>query len=162
MSVSVHRDSFLPVEPIDIGIATHGRSSGEMIIALELRFNDLLEASLLARALQLLLESEPILHSRLVLTTATPRWEPVPESTRRALVFTTARQTYERMRCAGLDATENVPLAVCLWRRDRGDQLLIQMVHEAGDGVALQRLSERLASIYRHVCNDRHYRPPPV
>jgi len=58
-----------------------------------------------------------------------------------------------------MDATANVQVALCLWRRDAGDRLVIKMTHAVGDGVGLQLLAARLASIYSDLCVDLGHRP---
>jgi NRPS condensation-like uncharacterized protein len=151
----------LTVEPADLAVFTIGRRSGEMVIAMELRFDGRLDAHLLTHASKLLLDAEPILACRLVTDAPTPRWQPVPHADRRGLVVTDSREEYEEIWRSALNATSNVQVALCLWRGEDGDQLLVQMTHEVGDGVSIQRVTARLASIYSGLCADTTYRPVP-
>jgi NRPS condensation-like uncharacterized protein len=151
----------LTVEPADLAVFTVGRRSGEMVIAMELRFDGRLDEHLLTHASKLLLDAEPILACRLVTDAPTPRWQPVPHVDRSGLVVTNFREEYQDICRSALNATSNVQVALCLWRREDGNQLLVQMTHEVGDGVGIQRVAARLASIYSGICADTTYRPVP-
>ena len=74
----------LVVEPIDLAVYAAGKQrDGEMVIELELEFEDRLDDRLLARSIELLLDAEPILGCRLALRTPKPQWEGVPAAERR-------------------------------------------------------------------------------
>jgi NRPS condensation-like uncharacterized protein len=151
----------LVVEPLDLALHVFGRQCGEMVIQMELCFGDQLEEHVLATALDILLDVEPVLGCRLDLSDSRPRWKPVPKSLRRPLTFSQRHEEYEAVRRTGLDATANVQIAACLLRRADGDHLLIKMSHEAGDGVALQYVVSRVSSIYTELLRDWSYRPKP-
>ena len=150
----------LMVEPFDLAVHAAGKQcDGEMVIELELEFKGRLDEHLLARAADLLLDAEPVLGCRLVINAPKPHWEAVPAAERRELCVTYVPEGYESFRRTGLDATANVQVALCLWRRDAGDRLVVKMTHEVGDGVGLQSLAARLAAIYSELCVDPGYRP---
>jgi NRPS condensation-like uncharacterized protein len=149
----------LAAEPTDLALHVLGRQCGEMVIEMELTFERQLDEHSLARAVDLLLDAEPVLGCRLDVCAPTPRWTPVVTSLRRRLTFTHAPEEYEQDRRTGLDATTNVQLATCLLRRTNGDRLLVKMTHEVGDGVGLQYLVSRLAAIYAQLGSDPAYRP---
>ena len=147
--------------PADLGIHTAGRESGEMVIEMELGFDGRLDESLLSRALELLLDAEPILACRLVVDAPQPCWQIVPQADRTRLIVTRIAGEYEAFRTTGLDPTKNVQVELCLGRHERGDRLIIKMTHEVGDGVGLQLLTSRLSSLYSRLCTDSSYRPSP-
>jgi NRPS condensation-like uncharacterized protein len=132
-----------------------------MIIGLEIVFEGRLDVDLLVLATELLFDAEPLLACRFAIYAGGFRWDPVPRADRRVLVVTHVREEYERIRRAGLDASSNVQVALCVWRREDGDLLLVQMTHEVGDGVSIRSLTARLASIYSNLCVDSAYRPRP-
>jgi len=151
----------LVAAPLDLTLHAIGYRSGEMVIEMELAFAGRLDESLLSLAVDLLLDAEPVLGCRLVIDESQARWELVSTGSRRGLTLTSCVEEYEGTRRTGLDATANVQIAVCLWRCEEGDRLLVKMTHEVGDGVGLQLLASRLASIYTELCNDITYRPRP-
>jgi NRPS condensation-like uncharacterized protein len=148
----------LDVSPIDLALHRL-RAHGEMVIVMELDFAGRLDPQILARAADLLLDAEPILACRLVLDEQGPRWEPVAKARRNAFTITYRAADYETVRLNGLDATANVQATWCLWRRESGDRLLVKMTHEAGDGVSLQYLVSRMASIYSALCGNASHQP---
>jgi NRPS condensation-like uncharacterized protein len=132
-----------------------------MVIAMEMDFRDPLDADVLARAVDLVCDAEPVLGCRLDLEANPPCWSPVPRDSRRGLVLVEQRDAYEQFMYAPLDATEQVQVAVCLWRHDAGDRLLVKMTHTVGDGVGLQSLIARLSQIYSAVESNPRYAPQP-
>jgi NRPS condensation-like uncharacterized protein len=146
------------VASADLELHALGRRCGEMVIEMELGFHGRLDPNLLARAADLLLDAEPVLGCRLVVNTSRVLWQHVPRSERRLLTITEGCDEYERVRRAGLDASANVQLVLCLWRHQDGDRLLVKMTHEVGDGVGLQFLVTRLSSIYSALCTNPAYR----
>jgi NRPS condensation-like uncharacterized protein len=130
-----------------------------MAIGLELEFAGNLDEHLLTQASDLLLDVEPVLGCRLVVDPPGPHWQSVPKSQRAILRTARSSDEYERVRSTGLNATRGVQVALCLWRGERGDRLLVKMTHAVGDGVALQFLTGRLGALYSQLRRDAGYRP---
>jgi NRPS condensation-like uncharacterized protein len=151
----------IPATPSDL-VVQSWQSSGEMVIELELAFDGRLDEQVLARAAELLLEVEPLLGSRLVPDASTPHWERLPRSSRDVLTVASTPAEYEAVRRTGLDATRGAQVVLCLLPGEPSDRLLIKMSHVAGDGVGLQLLARRLASLYSELVLDPAYRPRPA
>src|SRR5690349_4937541 len=118
--------------PVDLALHEMGQYC-EPVIELELTFKSHLDASLLARSIELLFEAEPILGCRLLVDSNNPRWEVVPRVGRTPLITVSSLEEYESIQRSGLDATANVQVVVCLWRQPHGDRLLVKMTHQVGD-----------------------------
>jgi len=129
------------------------------VIALECAFGGRLDVATLTRAAELLVDTEPILGFMLVEDAPAPHWRRVPASERRLVTLVRTRTEYERLRRSGMDAGAGVQLALCLWRGEAADRLLVKMTHAAGDGASLQLLARRLASLYSELTLDPSYRP---
>jgi NRPS condensation-like uncharacterized protein len=151
----------IPATPSDL-VVQSWQSSGEMVIELELAFDGRLDEEVLARSAELLLEVEPLLGSRLVPHASTPHWERLPLSSRDVLTVASTLAEYEAVRRTGLDATSGAQVVLCLLPAEPGDRLLIKMSHVVGDGVGLQLLARRLASLYSELVLDPAYRPRPA
>ena len=148
--------------PLDLVVhAWQATGAGELIAEMELEFDRRLDVPLLALASDLLLEAEPILGCKLVVDSPAPYWQRLPRGVLRQLVVTDEPEAYLRFRHSGLDATEGAPVAMCLWRREAGDRLLIKMAHQVGDGGGLHVIAARLSSIYTALHADPRYRPAP-
>jgi len=160
-SSSVDPAQSVSADPMDLWFYAVDGRLGQMVIEMELAFAGRLDEHLLARATELLLDTESVLGCRLNVEAPQPRWQPVPSEDRARLVLTDRQDVYDGMRCEGLDAAANVQVALCLWRHDEGDRLLVKMTHAVGDGAALQSLVARLASIYSGLCADPAYQPRP-
>jgi NRPS condensation-like uncharacterized protein len=132
---------------------------GLLAIGLEMDFDQRLDEHILERASVMLLDAEPILGCQLVVDAPTPHWRMLPASARHVLRVTNASAEYDEIGRGGLDATQNVQVAICLFRHDDGDRLLIRMTHEVGDGAGLQYLALRLSAIYSALCLDPTHQP---
>jgi NRPS condensation-like uncharacterized protein len=155
----MHATHRIAAAPADLAVHSW-RHLGEMVIELELGFDGRLDEAVLAQAGELLLDVEPILGCRLVADPPTAHWER-EGSTRGILTVTRTADGYERVRRTGLDATRGLQVALCLWRRDRGDRLLVKMTHVVGDGVGLQLLAGHLGTLYTELTRDPGFRPSP-
>jgi len=147
-----------PASDVDLAFYRLWRGT-KGVIALECAFGGALDASVLASAVELLLDDQPIVGSRLVPEPHDPHWLPVRGSERAVLTVVDSGLEFERMRCVGVDAAAGPQIALVLWRRAQGDRLLLKVTHVLGDGVSLQLLAGRLASLYSSLAEDPDHRP---
>ena len=149
-------DPYLPTVFSDIFVHSWQKSGiGELILAMEMRFDAPLNEQVLARAADLILDAEPVLGCRL--NPRAPRWERLPADRRKVLTMTESRSVYARFRHSGLDAGAGPQLAICLGRFDDGDQMIIKLTHEVADGAALKDVAYRLSEIYTTLSNGGEY-----
>lgn len=158
MEISQH----VPAAPMDLLLQSWQATGGEFIAQMELEFDRRLDVHLLKHAADLLLEAEPILNSKLVIDTPVPYWQRLSEEKRNLLIVADTSNVYETFRHSGLDATQGAQVALCLWRCEAGDRLLIKMTHQVGDGGGMHAVTERLSSIYSALHTDPRYRPEPT
>ncbi len=59
------------------------------------------------------------------------------------------------------EATEGLPVSALLLHLDGGERLLLRVNHLLADGGGTKRLAYRLASAYRQLIDDPHWRPTP-
>ena len=149
----------LPATGVDLAYYDW-KGRGEPVIGLECAFLGRLDERVLERAVDLLVDVEPILGFRLVPDAPVPEWTELPRSERDLLTVVHSPDEYESARRTGLDAARGAQLEVRLLSGGGGDRLLLRITHALADGFSLQSLAARLASLYSAVRADPDHRPP--
>lgn len=135
--------------------------SSDMMIQLELDFDQRLDAGKMARAAELMMDAEPILGCRLVKTNRKLHWERLDEEKRAAFLIAKDEQEYEAFKFGEIDTYKGPQLKVCLWRSPDGDRLLLKVAHQTADMGGVKEISAKLSEIYRNLAVSPDYRPEP-
>ncbi|MBI5486632.1 MAG: hypothetical protein HY905_04825 [Deltaproteobacteria bacterium] len=133
----------------------------EMIITLEAHFDGRLDPDRLTRAVELVLDAEPVLGCRFVYDRWRPYWERLPLPINDAFLVAADAASFEAFACEPLDPGRGPQLLVCLWPAPEGDRLLVKVGHYAADAGAVKEAIERLAETYRRLATEPGYEPEP-
>ncbi len=138
------------------------RENGEMMIQMEMEFEHRLDDDRLAKALDIALDTEPILGCRFVPRWWRPCWERLSKEEREILTITRDVSAYEEFRNNSIDACEGPQIKACLLHSAGSDRLLLKVAHEVADATAVRQLAEMVALIYSKLSGDPGYRPDPT
>jgi NRPS condensation-like uncharacterized protein len=130
-------------------------------IGLQMEFDQHLDEELLARALDLLVDAEPVLGCRLVLDGATAHWERVPPQDRHLFTESATEAEHEAYRTTALDAIAGPQVALNLWRQPDKDSVYLKITHQVGDGAGIFDVAKRLCQIYTTLVDNQDYVPEP-
>lgn len=133
----------------------------DVAIQLELEFAERLDAGRLSRALDLILDAEPVLGCRLVRHWRRPYWERVEPSRRAVFQVASNPQALEAFKLRRLDISRRPPIEACLHRSAAGDRLVLKIDHHVTDVGGLLELAALLSKTYRRLARDPGYRPRP-
>jgi len=125
-----------------------------------LEFAALLDVERLNRALRLLVQAEPVLGCRLVISTNSALWQPLEALPETLLKVTSDGEEYERLSTESPDAAVGPQISALLWRRPNSDILVLKISHASGDASGAIYCFERLAEIYSKLSEDAAYVPP--
>lgn len=92
------------------------RSIVDMMIQLELEFPQKLDIDRLSRAVDLVLDAEPVLGCRWVPHWLRPRWERLNRSERRSLLLVNSQEEYEKFKSESIDPNVGPQIKACLWQ----------------------------------------------
>lgn len=136
---------------------------GEMVIHVEMEFEHRLDTGRLARALDLVLDSEPVLGCRFVTAPLRVYWQRLPDTKRSNFLEAYSREEYEGFLRRFHDVQKGPQLKGCLWHdADAGrDRLLLKISHTAADAGGCKEAAEALAKIYNRLADDPDYLPEP-
>ena len=137
------------------------RSTGEMMIQMELEFDSRLDFDRLIKALDLTLDAEPILGCRLVKRWWRPHWERLDEGNREVLALAKDAREYEAFKHAPIDPYIGPQIKACLLRTPDRDRLLIKVAHEVSDASGVRQIVKIISSIYSTLAHNPEYRPEP-
>ncbi|MBI5500611.1 MAG: hypothetical protein HY907_10255 [Deltaproteobacteria bacterium] len=147
-------------ELTDRAIAVIHRLS-EMIIPAEAHFDARLDPDRLARAVELVLDAEPVLGCRFVHDAWRPYWERLPRPLDDAFLVAADDASFEAFACEPLDPGRGPQLLACLWPAPDGDRLLVKVGHYAADAGGTKEALETLARTYRRLAVEPRYEPEP-
>ncbi|MCZ7586816.1 MAG: hypothetical protein M5R36_27680 [Deltaproteobacteria bacterium] len=134
---------------------------GEMSIRLEAEFTHRLDASRLARAMDLLLDAEPVLGCRTVFDGKTPFWERLPRGARGNFIEAPDEAAFAAFRDKHVSAAVGPQAEGCLWRAPDGDKFLLRVSHVAADAGGVKEVAARLSEIYTKLGVDPAFAPEP-
>ena len=133
----------------------------DLMIQLELRFGHQLDATRLARALDLLLDAEPVLGCRLVEVDGPPHWVRLAPAERQCLQQVEGQAGYDAFVERSADTHRGPQVTAGLWSAEDGDRVALKVAHEAADAGGVKHLTARLSAIYERLRTDPAYRPEP-
>jgi NRPS condensation-like uncharacterized protein len=133
----------------------------EVMIQLEMGFDDALDAGRLEKAVDLTLDAEPVLGCRFVDGSRKPCFERLEPDNRSAFLLAKTAGEYEAFRSASPGERNGPQLRACLWPSPAGDRLLLKVPHQVADAGGVKDIAAILSSTYRHLSDDPAYRPSP-
>ncbi|MEA1959545.1 MAG: hypothetical protein U9N44_07830 [Chloroflexota bacterium] len=137
------------------------RRGGLMMVQLEMEFDRRLDTERLAKAVDLVMDAEPVLGCRLVRGWWRPHWERLDNDKRNSLTVASSESEYESFKYNVIDAFVGPQIAVCLLRAEGGDRLLLKVAHEVSDAVAVRDIMSVMSSIYNRLAQESDYKPEP-
>jgi NRPS condensation-like uncharacterized protein len=133
----------------------------DMMIQLELEFPQKLDIDRLSRAVDLVLDAEPVLGCRWVPHWRRPRWERLNRSERQSFLPVNSQEAYEKFKSESINPNIGPQIKACLWQSTDGDWLLLKVSHIAGDAAAVKDVATAISSIYGRLAHDPAYQPQP-
>ncbi len=133
---------------------------GELMIQLEMKFQKTIDAKRLKRAIELTIESQPVLGCRFVDHGLRPYWESVDNCQDEILFLTENEEKYEAFKCTPMDTCKGPQIKACLWSSSTGTRLLLKVSHVAADAGGVKEIASHISSIYSRLATDPDYRPP--
>lgn len=133
----------------------------ELMIQLEMEFDEELDAERLAKSVDLILDAEPVLGCRYVDSSYRPFFERLDTNKRSAFFPVNGESEYEAFKSRPIDHKNGPQINVCLWRSSGGDRLLLKVSHLASDARGVKDIAAILSGIYNHLSDDRNYWPSP-
>lgn len=134
---------------------------GEMMIQMQLEFDHSLDVDRLSRAVDLVMDAEPVLGCRYVGGHFRSYWQRLTPDERDVFRVVCDQRDYDRFIQAPMDHEAGPQLRVCLLQQPSGDRLFFKFSHLAGDSAGLKDSIASVASIYRRLPDDPEYRPDP-
>ena len=139
----------------------HTAQINEMMIQLEMDFEKELDAKMLAKAVDLTLDAEPVLGCRFVDKVYMPFFERLDVNKRPAFFLASSENEYEKFKYSSIDQRTGPLISVCLWHSSNGDRLLLKASHHVTDAAGIKTIAAILSGIYRRLSDDPAYRPLP-
>jgi NRPS condensation-like uncharacterized protein len=138
----------------DIGIA-------DFMLQMELVFEHGLDAQRLARALDLMLDAQPVLGCRLVTKKKKVYWERLTTPRQDTFFLTTDQNEFDCFRDRPIDSRRGPQINAFVLRAAGGNRLLLKVAHQACDAAGLNDIAAQLSRIYTQLANNRGYQPQP-
>lgn len=123
-------------------------SVGEIVVQLEMVFSHVLDRTRLKRALDSVLDVEPVLGCRWVPSSPHPYWERLPLDRRENLTLLEDERAYETYRNSPVDPRVGPALRGGLLSLPGGDRLILKFAHEATDAGGAKECAALLGKIY--------------
>ena len=133
----------------------------DMMIQLELEFPQRLDVDRLSRAVDLVLDAEPVLGCRWVPHWRKPQWERLNRSERQSFLLVNSQEAYEKFKSESINHNVGPQIKACLWQSTDGDRLLLKVSHIASDAAAVKDIAASTSSIYTRLAHDPAYQPEP-
>ncbi len=134
---------------------------GEMMIQMEMNFPGSLDVPRLARALDLVLDMQPVLGCRAEMRPKRMLWRRLPPDQRKNLIVTSDERAFDGFRLLRIDATTGPLVQACLLQSGGGDRLILKVAHQAADAGGVKETAEDIAAIYTRLENEPDYLPEP-
>ena len=138
----------------DVGIA-------DFMLQMELCFEHRLDEQRLARALELLLDAQPILGCRLVTEKKKVYWKRLGRPWPDIFFFAANPAEFDSFRNRPIDSRRGPQISACLLRAADGDRLLVKVTHQVCDAGGLSDIVAQLSHIYTHLAKNPSYEPRP-
>jgi len=131
----------------------------DMMIQLELEFPQKLDIDRLSRAIDLVLDAEPVLGCRWVPHWRKPRWERLDRNERQSFLSVNSQDAYERFKSESINLNVGPQIKACLWQSPDRDRLLLKVSHIPADAAAVKDIAGAISSIYTELAHDPKYQP---
>ncbi len=135
------------------------RTLAEMVLHFEMEFDHSIDAARLEKALDLILDAEPVLGCRFVTDRLRVYWERLPRDRRRNFTLASSREEYDAFISEKHDSEAGPQLKGCLLKGDGRDCIALKISHESSDAGGLKEASAILARIYNRLGDDPDYLP---
>jgi NRPS condensation-like uncharacterized protein len=135
--------------------------AGRFVVQMEMDFPASLDAERLEKALDLMLDAEPVLGCRLIPDPQCPYWQRLSGAQRKNFSFTVKESDYLAFRNRGLDYGKGPQLQACLFRNSQGDRLLFKAAHQVSDAGGLKDIAAKLCKVYNRLEKEPGYKPEP-
>ncbi len=133
---------------------------GELMIQLEMKFQKKIDTKRLERAIELTIESQPVLGCRFVHHWLRPYWEKADYCQDEVLLLTENKEEYELFKSTPIDTRKGPQIKACLWASSAGTCLLLKVSHVAADAGGVKEIAAYISSIYSKLAVNPDYRPP--
>lgn len=137
------------------------RESGDMMIQLELRFKQHIDADRLAKAFKLALDIIPVLRYRFKRRVWKPYWERLSQNPESTYYFTENVHDYDSFKVRSIDAYSGPQVNICLWQTTNEARVLLKVSHLAADAAGVKETARIISSIYSRLKDDPDYHPEP-
>ena len=151
----------LPTSINDQGVKALFSFAADIMIQIEMVFEEHLDQMRLRRAMDLVLDAEPVLGCKLCEDESTPYWRRLLTEDRANLQIFERETDYRNFKALTLDVSVGPGLIAGLFVSDNGDRLLLKIAHEMADAGGAKDAAYRLAEIYRELNANPDYRPVP-
>jgi NRPS condensation-like uncharacterized protein len=138
----------------DVGIA-------DFMLQMELCFEHRLDAQRLARALELLLDAQPILGCRLVTEKKKVYWARLSRPWPDIFCLAATPAEFDNFRNRPIDSRCGPQISACVLRAADGDRLLVKVSHQVCDAGGLNDVVAQLSHIYTQLAKTPDYQPRP-
>jgi len=136
-------------------------SVADVMIQVEMRFSNRLDPGRLRKALQLVLDAEPILGCRFNPQPRQPRWERLPKNRRDNFQVFDNESQYEKYELSTIDPKTGPAVRAGFLSTPESDMLLLKIAHEAADSGGTKDIAYLIARIYTKLKDDPDYKPEP-
>lgn len=134
---------------------------GEMMIQMELEFGGRLDSERLARALDLVLDAQPVVGCRIEPHPRRPEWVRLPKDERKNFFATDDAEAYRKFTLEPIGPTAGPQVKACLLRGGAGDRLLLKVSHVASDAGGVKEIAADICAIYNRLEAEPGYIPFP-
>jgi NRPS condensation-like uncharacterized protein len=131
-----------------------------LMIQLEMEFDEGLDAARLEKAIDLVLDAEPVLGCRFVDDSYKPYFERLGVNRHSAFRLANTANEYETFKSTPMDHRTGPQIKVCLWHSPAGDRLLLKVSHQVADAGGVKDIAAVLSSTYNRLSKDPAYVPP--
>lgn len=135
--------------------------TGELMIQMELEFQQQLDPDRLARSVDLALYVEPVLGCRFVRHWRRPWWERIDTDPGGAFLVAQNGAEYDSFKATPASAHVGPQIGVCLLNLSGSARLLIKVAHYAADAAGVREVSRIISSMYRELDSHPDYVPEP-
>lgn len=139
----------------------HLTVSGDLTIQLELEFDEGLDERRLEKAVDLVLDAEPVLGCRFVEDSYKPFFERLEAGKRSAFLLANSAGEYATFKSTPINHRNGPQISACLWHPSDGDHLLLKASHQVTDAGGVKDIASILSGIYRQLAKNPAYRPSP-
>jgi NRPS condensation-like uncharacterized protein len=139
--------------------ADHQAQFNEMMLQMEMEFTGRLDAGRLAKAVDLVLDAEPVLGCRFVDSGKHPFFERLDAGKRSAFIMANGEGEYCTFRLRPIAHKAGPLINVCLWPSPHGDRLMLKVAHHVADAAGVKDIAAILSGIYRQLSKDPAYCP---